>query len=143
MITGTSLKSILVNNLNDIRMTSIALFLEELIVRKEPIEEQYRYRVLNKLTGNYITSLDDFKNAIDPDSLKMGYFYNSDVMTGDRVHPIIVGLNNFQITLKDFIPEDNKYFETFGRITRINFLLNYLSDGDAELPLKIFEVRLG
>lgn len=143
MITNTSLKSIIVNNLNDIRITSIALFLQELIERKDPIEEQYRYRVYDNVAKRYITSVDDFKNSIDPDSLKLAYFYNSDKMTGDRVHPLIANVGNFSIKLEKFIPEDNKYFEFFGPVTRISFLINYLSDGDADLPLKIFEVRLG
>jgi len=142
MLTKAALKDIIVENFNDIRMTSIVLFVNALIERKAHGGGVNQYRLKNKLTGTYITSVEQFLTAIDANSLKMDYYRYSDKMTGDRVHPISVVLDNIEVELQKFADEDAYYFAQYGESTRLMMLINYVSDGDTVLPLKVFEIKL-
>lgn len=142
MLTKAELKSIITNNFNDVRISSIVLFINELIEREKYGGGINQYRIFDTKTNSFITSLNQFITAIDENSLSMRYLYGSEKMTGDRMHPMVATIGNFVVQLNEYSEEDQEYFKTYGKATKINFLLNYLADGDTVLPLKIFEVRL-
>lgn len=143
MLTNTQMKDVVVANLGDLRIYAIQAFLSRLIERKVHSAGIDQYRIKDKVTNTMVTSLDDFIDKMDADSLYPDYFYYSEKMTGDRTHPTAINLSNFEVTLNKHSQEDAIYFEMFGGDSKnILILLNYLSDGDLDLPLKIFEIRL-
>lgn len=143
MLTTTELKTIITQNFDDIRITSIVLFIDRLLERGFHGGGINQYRIKNLTTDTYITNLTEFLTAIDPNQIDMDYFYFSDKMTGDRTHPIAVILKNFEVEISNLASEDDTYIRMFGsKSKRIMFLMNYLSDGDTVLPLKIIEIRL-
>lgn len=143
MLTNAEMRDIVVQNLYDIRIFSIQAFLTRLIKRKihgNGIEE---YRIYDKVTNTNVTSLNDFITKISAKSLHADYFYYSGSMSGDCIHPFAICLSNFTITIDRNSDEDSIYFNMFGsEIKNILLLLNYLSDGDTIIPLKIYEIRL-
>lgn len=143
MLTNIQLKDVVAQNLADLRIYAIQAFLTRLIARKTHGSGIEQYRIHDKVTNTAVTSLDDFITKLDPASLVADYFYYSDGMTGDRTHPTAVNLSNFEVKLDKNSPEDSVYFSMFGAEAKnILLLLNYLSDGDLDLPLKVFEIRL-
>ena len=146
MLTKDQMKQIIVDNFNDLRITSIQCYVQSLLERKSVTvnDSITKYRMKNIATGNDITSIDEFLAAITPDSITFGYHLYSEGMSGDRVHPLHVGLNNISVTLDPYSPDDTLWSEMVGRMVdgRISFYMNYLTDMDPVLPLKIFEVRI-
>ena len=143
MLTNTQFKDIIVQNLNEDRIFAIQAFITRLVERKVFGDGIERYRIKDKITGTMVTSLDDFITKLDADSLRPDYFYYSDKMGGDRIHPTAVNLSNFEVSLDEHSSEDAVYFSMFGKGNKnILILINYLSDADTSLPLKIFEIRL-
>ena len=143
MLTNTQFKDIIVQNLNEDRIFAIQAFITRLVERKVFGDGIERYRIKDKITGTMVTSLDDFITKLDADSLRPDYFYYSDKMGGDRIHPTAVNLSNFEVHLDEHSFEDAVYFSMFGKGNKnILILINYLSDADTSLPLKIFEIRL-
>jgi hypothetical protein len=142
MLTNTALKTLITKNFADVRCTAILLFIRDLVERKKFGGGIEQYRLFNKTSGQYITSVTDFMASIDDTALTMSYFYNSDTMTGDRVHPFKVVLDNIEVRLNPNSADDDQFTMMVGMPNRIMFLMNYLSDADNDLPLKIFEVRL-
>lgn len=143
MLNSTQIKDIVLLNLEDIRMTAIAYFINNLISRKKHGGGINQYRLKNNNTGEYITSLAEFKAALDPSSLYIDYFFYNVKNGGETTHPLSVVINNIDVELDTNSEEDgiyNMYFSS--KANRIMFLLNYLSDTDDILPLKIFEVRI-
>ena len=143
MLTKADFKDMIAQNLADPRIFAIQAFLARLIERKKFGDGIAQYRIKDKITNTDITSLEDFIAKLDADSLVPDYFYYSDKMQGDRTHPTAVNISNFIISLDEHSDEDALYFSMFGRDEKnILFLMNYLSDGDSVLPLKIYELRL-
>ncbi len=143
MLTSADLKDIIAQNLTDPRIYSIQSFLSRLIERKKYGDGILQYRIKDKITNTFVTSLDDLIAKLDANSLSSDYFYYSDKMSGDRIHPTAVNLSNFIAVFDEHSEEDAIYFNMFGRENKnILLLINYLSDGDSVLPLKIFEIRL-
>lgn len=143
MLTNAIAKTTLVDNLNDIRISAITLFLERLIERKVHGGGINQYRIKNKLTDTYITSLADFILAIDETELTYDFNYSGDKAEADRLRSLIIIPNNFIIELDSHTDEDDLYFSRYGKsVNRIMFLLNYMNDGDTGLPLKVFDIRL-
>jgi len=143
MLTNAIAKTTLVDNLNDIRISAIMLFLERLIERKVHGGGINQYRIKNKLTDTYITSLADFILAIDEAELTYDFNYSGDKAEADRLRSLIIIPNNFIIELDSHTDEDDLYFSRYGKsVNRIMFLLNYMNDGDTVLPLKVFDIRL-
>lgn len=143
MLTNADVKDIIAQNLTDVRIFAIQSFLTRLIERKKHGSGILQYRIKDKVTNQFVTSLDDFIAKLDINSLVPDYFYYSEKMGGDRTHPIAINLSNFTVVLDSHSPEDAIYFDMFGREDKnILLLLNYLSDGDTVLPLKIYEIRL-
>lgn len=140
---SATFKSIIEQNLSDPRIFAIQSFLSRLIERKKYDDDIPRYRIFDVVTESFVTSLDDFILKLNAQHIFANYYYYSAAMTGDRCHPISVALSNFVIKLDSNSDEDNIYTEMFGKPSdRIMFLLNYLSDSDTVLPLKIFEIKL-
>ena len=143
MLTNAIAKTTLIDNLNDIRISAITLFLERLIERKVHGGGINQYRIKNKLTDTYITSLADFILAIDETELTYDFNYSGDKAEADRLRSLIIIPNNFIIELDSHTDEDDLYFSRYGKsVNRIMFLLNYMNDGDTVLPLKVFDIRL-
>lgn len=142
MLTKTNLKTIIVNNLNDIRITAIALFINRLISRNKYDGNIPQYRIKNIINNTYVTNLTDFSSNIDANSLIMDYYFNSDKITSDRIHPFTVILGNYIVELNPNSEEDSFYTSIYGNSSKIILLMNYLADGDITLPLKIFEIKL-
>lgn len=143
MLTNADIKDIISQNLSDPRIFSIQAFLTRLVKRQTFGDGILQYRIKDKVTNTYVTDLADFITKIDPASLFPDYFYYSDKMQGDRVHPFAVNLSNFTVALDANSAEDSIYFEMFGREDKhILMLINYMNDGDTVLPLKLFEIRL-
>lgn len=143
LITNAQLKDVLDANFADIRCTSILIFLRDLLERKKHGAGIEQYRVKNLTTGNWITSLEDFASLIDADKLKMSYWRAAEKMGGDRIHPFAVMIDNFEVMLDKNSDEDANFIITYGSTpNRIMFLMNYLSDTDPALPLKIYEIKL-
>ena len=143
MITTADMKAILATNLDDRRILAIQLFLTDLIERETYGDGIERYRIKNTTTDTYITSLADFIAAIDASQMSMALWRHNDAMGGDRTHPTAVTLGNFVVEFSPYSQEDAYYTAQFGSENKhILFLVNYLSDGDDLLPLKIFTVRL-
>ena len=73
----------------------------------------------------------------------MSMYQHTDRMAGDRTNPTVVVLQNFVVELTPHSKEDSYYTGSYGSgEKKIMFLVNYISDGDEVLPLKIFSVRL-
>jgi len=143
MLTNTQMRDAIAVNLNDPRMFAIQAFLTRLIERKTHGDGISRYRIRDKNTNTDVVSLNDFITKISPTSLIADYFYYSDRMLGERTHPVAVNLTNFVVNTTKNSDEDSIYFNMFGGDgTDILLLLNYLSDNDVDLPLKIYEIRL-
>ena len=143
MMTNSQVKDVIVQNLGDDRIFSIQAFIARLVERKVYGDGIERYRIKDKVTNTEVTSLDDFIAKLDINSLRPDYFYYADKMGGDRVHPTVINLSNFVVTLDEHSQEDNIYFTMFGKGDKnILLLMNYLSDADAVLPMKVFEIRL-
>ncbi len=145
MMTNSQVKDIIVQNLGDDRIFSIQAFLTRLIDRQVHGDGIEQYRIKDKVSGNWVKDLNDFIAKIDADSLHPDYFYYSDKMVGDRTHPMAVNLANFEVQLNEHSNEDSIYTQMFGGkggIKNILLLINYLSDVDPDLPLKIIEIRL-
>lgn len=141
-ITSQQVKDILVQNFADIRITSITLFLEKLIERKSFSEGIEQYRITDSVTNSKVTSLTDFIAKLDPGTLNTDYFYDIAVQGNGHVHPLAVVPTNFKVELTEHSEEDVLFTRRYGKVSRICFIVNYLSDGDTELPMKILDVRL-
>lgn len=143
MLSNVDMKDFVIKNLNDIRIFAIQAFITRLIERKKHGDGVKQYRIHDKITNTDVISLDDFIAKIDPVSIVADYFYYANGMSGDRTHPFAVNLSNFNITLDKNSEEDGIYFNMFGGDAKnILLLMNYLADGDIDLPLKIFDIRL-
>lgn len=143
MLTNAQFKDVIAQNLTDDRIFSIQAFITRLIERKVYGDGIERYRIKDKVTNTLVTSLDDFIAKLDANSMRPDYYYYADKMEGDRVHPTAINLSNFEVHLDEHSPEDGIYFSMFGKGSKnILILVNYLSDADPVLPLKIFEIRL-
>ena len=138
-----TMQRILYKNFQDVRISAIQLYIQRLLRRNRVSAGVNEYRVKNIITGEYVTSMNEFETLMSTQDLTMSYHFNSDRMSGDRTHPVLVVLDNLQVELNPNSPEDELFINNYGRlVNRIAFSLNYLSDGDEEIPVKIFEVKL-
>lgn len=142
MLTNTELKTVIVQNLNDQRLYSLQRFLTDLIERKTHGGGIPQYRITNTLTNQPVTSLTDLIDAIHPASMKPEVVKNADALGGDRLHPFRVILDNLKVTVNRYSAEDQDYFVSGKEDLKIALYINYLSDADPDLPLKVFSFRL-
>jgi len=142
MITKAQLKQIITDNLTDIRMSSIQLFLSELISRQTHGSGIDQYRIFNEQTGIHVLDFDGFINELDENNFTYGMSLKSDKVSGELVAPMYVVIENFKVTLDRNSSEDEYLFKMFGDGDRICLYLTYMNDGDESIPLKIFNVKL-
>lgn len=143
MLTPANVKTIITANFSDDRIFSIQSFISRLIERKRFSDGINQYRIKNINDGTYVTTLADFITKIDDTKLFAEYQYNSAAMSGDRTHPFVATIGNLEIELNKHSAEDEIYFTMFGQeAKKIMFILNYTSDADTVLPIKILEVKL-
>ena len=142
MLTNTELKTVIVKNLNDPRLYSLQRFLTDLIKRKTQDGGIPQYRITNTVTNQPVTSLTDLIDSIYPASLKPEVVKNADALGGDRLHPFRVILDNLKVTVNRYTTEDQDYFVSGKEDLKIALYINYLSDADPDLPLKVFSFRL-
>lgn len=142
MLNPTELKAVIVQNLNDPRLFSFQLFVTKLLERKVYGDSIPQYRITNTLTNQPVTSMADFIAAIDPASLKPEVVKNADALTGDRLHPFRVILDNLKVSVHRLSKEDSDYIVSGKDDFKMALYINYLSDADVDLPLKVFSFRL-
>lgn len=141
MLTNAALATLLTTNLNDDRLLSIQMYLTKLISRQVYGNGIPQYRIVNETTSTDITSLANFIAAISSTYVKPDYYYSASTGTlGDVIHPSIVILTNFTVTISEFSDEDDFYSTHSGcGRKRIAFILSYMNDSEA---LKISEIKL-
>ena len=138
-----TMQQILYKNFQDVRISAIQLYIQRLLRRNRVSAGVNEYRVKNIITGEYVTSMNEFETLMSTQDLTMSYHFNSDRMSGDSTHPVLVVLDTLQVELNPNSNEDEIFINTYGRlVNRIAFSLNYMSDSDLDLPVKIFEVKL-
>ena len=74
MLTNSQVKDIITQNLNDDRIFSIQAFITRLLERKVYGDGIEQYRVKDKVTNTMVTSLSDFIDKLDANSLRPDYF---------------------------------------------------------------------
>lgn len=143
MLTNAQIKTILIDNLNDLRINGAALFINNLISRENYGGGIEQYRIYNTNTNAYVESLADFINGIDENTLVQNWSINTGLKELDKTQPTVITLSNFEVSLEKTTDEDYSFTEMYGVSTKkIVIVLNYLSDGDTILPLKIVRVKL-
>lgn len=143
MITKDELKTILVDNLRSPRQYGLQLFLTELLERGNYGGGIERYRVKNTVTGAYVTTLEELIAALDAEQLRPRPMFNAPKLTGDRVHPAVVVVENLSVELLSYCEDDADFLQLSGSGTKKLYLyVNYVSDDDTVLPLKIYTVKL-
>lgn len=146
MLNNSDVKSLVVGNLSDPRISGIQFFINNLIERQKHGGGINQYRI-TQLTSDtnlvYITSLEKFILAIDAAKLIADCNYHADKATGNNTKSIVVYLTNLVVELDSKTDEDLLYISQFGAGNKkIALYLNYLNDADTVLPLKIYDIRL-
>jgi hypothetical protein len=143
MLTPADFKAIISANFDDNRIFAIQSFVSNLIERKRFSDGINQFRIKDTNDGTFVTSLANFVSKIDDTKLSVGYHLFTDVMLGDRVHPMVASIGNLEVELNKHSAEDEIYFTMFGEnVKKIMFIISYISDGDTVLPLKIIEIKL-
>lgn len=144
MITYARVQQLLQLNLRDERVTSAVLFIQTLIERKNYGGGIERYRIKNKTTGNWVTSVEEFIDQIDANHIKMAYPYEGEKLQGDRITGFLVDLTNFEVQWTYESPADRPFLTFFDVACQryFQFYLTYLNDGDEVIPLKISYTKL-
>lgn len=142
-LTQAQLKTTIVNNLNDVRISAIAFFLEKLISRNIHGGGIEQYRVKDIKTDTFVTNLADLISRIDETYLKGDYNFNQPRQDTSRGHSISVISNQFVVEINSNSNEDRVFSGRYGSGTKIiQFGLNYFNDLDTTLPLKIYDVAI-
>ena len=144
MITNARIKQLLELNLRDERMTASALFIHTLIERKVHGGGIERYRIKNKTTGQWVTSVEQFIAEIDETQIKLAYPFEGEKLQGDRVTGFLVDLSNFEVQWHYEAKSDRPFLTFFdvGTQRYFQFYLIYMNDGDEIIPLKISYTKL-
>lgn len=148
MQTNAQVASNIKNNLADERMQGICLFIDSFIKRNKPEIGIPVYRIKNKTTGNFITSIAEFIAAVSGDALKQEYPFQGERASGDRVTGYNVTLTNLELTFNIHSKEDEfftnhyNYFADYDRPYQFSLYMAYVNDADTALPVKISSIRL-
>lgn len=145
LLTNSDVKAVLTSNFADQRMAAISFYINRLLSRVNYGGGIEQYRIKNTVTNTYITSFSDFITAISEDHLVADYVYATEAHSVDKTHPFQVTLTNLKVELTKFSNEDNYYTNMYGNKPEGYMLVltvNYLSDADDVLPLKIINVKL-
>lgn len=144
MITNARIKQLLELNLRDERMTASALFIQTLIERKNHGGGIERYRIKNTVTGQWVTSVEEFITQLDANEIKLSYPFEGEKLQGDRVTGFLVDLTNFEVQWNHHSISDRPHLTFFdiGSQKYFQFYLIYMNDGDEVIPLKISYTKL-
>lgn len=144
MITKARVKELLQLNLQDERATATALFIQNLIQRKSHGSGIAQYRIINTLTDQWITSLDEFISTIDAESLFLSYPYEGERLSGDKVTGFLVTIDHYEVLWDTNSKSDKDFGSAFDLNSQklFQFYLVYMNDGDLDVPLKVSYVKL-
>lgn len=141
MLTEAALKSLISANLADDKLYGIQLLLTELIKREKHDAVIPEYRIQNNSVD--VTSFSALLAAIPAATVKIetttSYFTSAALST----IPIVVTFPDIKVVVNSKFLSDAKLAVQHGTGTyKLAFVLGYLNDGDAVLPLKIINVLL-
>lgn len=143
MLTEAQVKAIILDNLADLRLQAINLFINKLIKRETDEVSIPIYRLKNTNTNTDITSLAEFYSAIDENNLVMNYNFNQKIDPDSYIHGFIVVLKNIKVSFDRSSQNDIGWIEHYGaQVNNLCFSLRYMNDADPILPLKITDVWL-
>ncbi len=120
----------------------IYLFLNELIKRNNYTQASGLYRVMNSTTNNAIASVEEFLDALSPTSVVARFNFNAsfDASIPRSLH---VTASNLIVKLDSTNSDDQIWLEKYGsKATYVRFYMNYLTDLDSAIPLKVCDIRL-
>lgn len=144
MISKERVKELLQLNLRDERITSAALFISNIVQRKTYGSGVEQYRIKNTLTGQWVTSLDEFINSISQDDVFLSYPYEGERLAGDKVTGFLATIDHFEVIWNPESKSDKDFASFFDLKTQklFQFLMVYMNDGDTTLPVKATYVKL-
>ena len=143
MMTPSELKNAIALNLIDPRLFSIQFFISEL--------SSFFYKVTGQ-TKTYMTSLDDIISYIESSDTSLSVALFTLIKSDDSIiQPFQITVTGLYLDLEKMRQVGNINLDlitsTFGRGYKnegheLSFRLNYMNDGDQELPIKITKVLL-
>ena len=144
MITPARVKELLTLNLRDERVTSAALFIQNLIARDRYGSGIEQYRIKNLLTGKWVTSLEQFILQLDESKIRLEYPYEGERLQTDRVTGFVIRLDQYEVQwgVRTFSDQRFSNFFDFETQRHFQFMMAYMNDADEALPLKISFVKL-
>ena len=148
MWTPTQIAQNLKANLDDPRMLSAALLIQDLLERQAPEVGVPQWRMTNTATQMPIKSVAEFIAAVDATQLQSSYPYQGERFNGDRVSGYELTPLNIALRFHLNSEEDKQFalkysfFSECDVVYRFCFYMAYMNDSDAALPLKISSVRI-
>ncbi len=144
MLSHSDLKNIIISNLADDKIVGVQYYLTELLERRKHGDGIPQYRIKNTLTDTYVQTLVDIGSSIDAASMSVFcHPMESKLSTNQMVMPVIVYVNNLTVELIRISDSDVYFGSASGTgIKKLAFTVGYTGDGDADLPLKIINVKL-
>lgn len=148
MLTKPQLVDVLKANYDDNRMYGAALFITEVLERKTHGSGIPRYRMTNTNNGSLITSLTDYKNALDATKLVPAFPFMGEKLSNDRTASFLLVPTNIEVSFHENSKSDLEFskFIDFGRSPgakyNVQYMVGYMNDADPALPLKIIWQRL-
>jgi len=120
----------------------IYLFLNELIKRNSYTQSSTLYRITNNVTNNPVVSVEDFLDSLSSTSAIARFNFNAsfDASIPRSLH---VTASNLIVKLDSTNSDDQIWLEKYGsKATYVRFYMNYLTDLDSAIPLKVCDIRL-
>jgi hypothetical protein len=141
MLTEANLKSLIADNLADVKLFGIQLYLTELIEREKYDSVTPQYRMQSDLVD--ITNLDDLIAAIPTADMKATANASYFGAYGISTLPFVVEFPNIKVSVAAKYISDAKLAIQHGTGNyKLCFVMGYFNDGDPALPLKIINVLL-
>lgn len=141
MLTEAALKTLITANLADDKLYGIQLLLTELIKREKHDAVIPQYRMQNNLVD--VTTLAGLISAIPAATVKIETtttYFNSAALS---TVPIVVTFPDIKVVVNSKFLSDSKLAVQHGTGNyKLAFVMGYVNDGDAALPLKIVNVLL-
>lgn len=148
MWTPTQIAQNLKDNLDDPRMLSAALFIQDLLERKAPEVNIPQWRITNAATQTPIKSVAEFITSVDSTKLQVSYPYQGERFSGDRVTGYELIPTNIELRFHLYSEEDKQFalkysfFSECDVVYQFCFYMAYMNDSDTALPLKISSLRI-
>lgn len=149
MLTNQQLVDVIKANYNDDRMYGACLFIEEVHKRKTFGSGISQYRMT--ATGampSVITSLASYMAALSATGIRPEFPHFSEKLTSDRTASFLVTVTNVEVTFHQNSKSDLAFANIvdFGQDPEarynVQYMIGYMNDADAALPLKIIWQRL-